>query len=189
MKRLILIGAALLCALMSHAQISPVSNFGSDPGNLNMYTYIPSGMPANAPVVMVMHGCTQTASSYANETDWNRLADQYKFYVVYPEQNTSNNFSRCFSWFENGDSERGRGEAASLKSMVDYMKANYSVDDNRVYVTGFSAGGAMTTVMLAAYPDVFSSGAVMAGLPYDVANGATQEYQEMSGSVTLTRAL
>ena len=133
MESLLLTCMALLCAMMSHAQISPVSNFGSDPGNLNMFTYIPSGVPANAPLVLVLHGCTQTASSYASESDWNRLADQYKFYVIYAEQSTSNNFSRCFNWFESGDARRGLGEAASLKSMVDYMKSNYSVDNNRFH--------------------------------------------------------
>ncbi len=177
---------ALLCAIMSHAQISPVSNFGSDPGNLNMYTYIPAGIPSNAPLVLVMHGCTQDANSYANESDWNSLADEYKFYIIYAEQPSANNSSKCFNWFENGDTNRGFGEAASLKSMVDYMKSNYSVDNNRVYVTGFSAGGAMTTVMLATYPEVFDAGAVMSGLPHDVANGSTQAFQAMFGNVNLS---
>jgi len=173
---------------MSHAQISPVSNFGSNPGNLSMYTYVPSGMPSNAPLVLVLHGCTQNATSYANETDWNSLADQFKFHVIYAEQSTSNNFSRCFNWFESGDASRGLGEAASLKSMVDYMKSNFSVDDSRVYVTGFSAGGAMTSVMLATYPEVFNAGAVMAGLPYDVANGSSQAFSAMFGNVDLSPA-
>lgn len=188
MKRLLFACMALLCAMVSHAQISPVSNFGSDPGNLNMYTYIPSGIPSNAPLVLVLHGCTQDAVSYANESDWNSLADEYKFYVIYAEQPAANNFSRCFNWFQSGDANRGAGEAASLKSMVDYMKSNYSVNNNGVYVTGFSAGGAMTTVMLAAYPDVFTGGAVMSGLPYDVANGTSQAFQAMQGNVNLSPA-
>ncbi len=188
MKNLILTCTALLWAWMSHAQISPVSNFGSNPGNLSMYTYVPSGMPSNAPLVLVLHGCTQNATSYANETDWNSLADQFKFHVIYAEQSTSNNFSRCFNWFESGDASRGLGEAASLKSMVDYMKSNFSVDASRVYVTGFSAGGAMTSVMLATYPEVFNAGAVMAGLPYDVANGSSQAFSAMFGNVDLSPA-
>ncbi|MEL6560224.1 MAG: PHB depolymerase family esterase [Bacteroidota bacterium] len=186
MKRTLIFLLVLSCTFLAKAQLTPVNNFGSNPGNLNMFLYEPSGMPANAPVVLVMHGCTQNASTYANESGWNSLADDFKFYVIYADQPSANNSSNCFNWFENADQNRGFGEPASLKSMVDYMKANFSVDNNRVFVTGFSAGGAMTTVMLAAYPEVFSSGAIMAGLPYDVATGTTQAFQAMFGNVNLS---
>lgn len=186
MKKTLIFLLVLLCTSFAKAQLTRVNNFGSNPGNLNMFIYEPSGMPANAPLVLVMHGCTQNASTYANESGWNDLADDFKFYVIYADQPSTNNSSNCFNWFENADQNRGFGEPASLKSMVDYMKANFSVDDNRVFATGFSAGGAMTTVMLAAYPEVFSSGAVMAGLPFDVATGTTQAFQAMFGNVNLS---
>ncbi len=186
MKKVYLSLLGILFVFFAQAQLTPVSNFGSDPGNLNMYTYIPSNMPSNAPVVLVLHGCSQSASSYASESDWNSLADEYKFYVIYAEQTSANNSYSCFNWFENGDKTRGYGEARSLKSMVDYMKNNYSVDANRVFVTGFSAGGAMTTVMLATYPEVFSAGGVMSGLPYDVATGSNAAFQAMYGNVNLS---
>lgn len=186
MKKISLILSVVVCSFVCRAQLSQVNNFGSDPGNLNMYTYIPNGITSNAPLVLVLHGCTQDANSYSNESGWNDLADDYKFYIIYAEQPSANNSSKCFNWFESGDQNRGFGEAASLKSMIDYMKSNYSIDANRVFVTGFSAGGAMSTVMLGAYPEVFASGAVMSGLPYDVATGSTQAFQAMFGNVNLS---
>lgn len=163
-----------------------VSAFGSNPGNLKMYAYVPAGLSAAAPVVVVMHGCTQNALSFSAETGWNKLADQHKFYVVYPEQQAANNSSYCFNWFQSGDQDRNQGEALSVKEMVDYMKSNYNIDSSRVYVTGLSAGACMTAVMLACYPDVFSKGAIMAGVPYKSATNASQVYAVSSGFVTDT---
>ncbi|RED94942.1 extracellular catalytic domain type 1 short-chain-length polyhydroxyalkanoate depolymerase [Marinoscillum furvescens] len=183
MKKLTSTTLFWLWTIALSAQLNAVSSFGSNPGNLKMYTYIPNNMPSNAPLVLVLHGCTQTASSYASESDWNSLADTYGFYIIYAQQKSSNNSSECFNWFETGDISRGYGEAASLKNMTDYMKNNYSIDSDQVFVTGFSAGGAMTTVMLATYPDVFSGGAVMAGLPYKVATSSNQAFQAMFGNV------
>lgn len=92
--------------------LTQVTGFGSNPGNLKMWTHVPSGMPANAPVVVALHGCTQTAQAYT-QTGWNALADQLKFYVIYPEQVSGNNQNVCFNWFEPGDIARGSGEALS----------------------------------------------------------------------------
>ncbi|MEO9965780.1 MAG: PHB depolymerase family esterase [Reichenbachiella sp.] len=175
----------IFCLMLSYAQaqLTAIPSFGSNPGNLSMYIHTPGSMPSNAPLVLVMHGCTQNATSYSNESDWNMLADTYKFYVIHAQQKSTNNSSECFNWFENGDINRGSGEAASLKNMVDYMKSNYSVDNSQVFATGFSAGGAMTTTMLATYPDVFSAGAVMSGLPYKVATSSTSAFMAMFGNV------
>lgn len=183
MKRFTLFTLILLWTFGLSAQLTPIGSFGSNPGNLNMYVHIPNNMPSNAPLILVLHGCTQSASAYASESDWNNLADEYGFYVIYAEQKSANNSSQCFNWFETGDINRGYGEAASLKSMTDYMKSNFSVDNSQVFVTGFSAGGAMTTAMLAAYPDVFSGGAVMSGLPYKVATSSNQAFMAMFGNV------
>ena len=183
MKKLALLTLGSLWTFLIHAQLTPISSFGSNPGNLNMYVHIPGSMPTNAPLVLVLHGCTQSASSYASESDWNSLADEYGFYVIYAEQKSSNNSSQCFNWFETGDINRGYGEAASLKNMTDYMKNNYSIDNSQVFVTGFSAGGGMTTVMLAAYPDVFTGGAVMSGLPYKVATSSNDAFMAMFGNI------
>jgi poly(hydroxyalkanoate) depolymerase family esterase len=159
--------------------LTQVTSFGTNPGNLKMWTHVPASMPANAPLVVALHGCTQTAAGY-EATGWSALANQLKFYVVYPEQLSGNNQNTCFNWFEPGDIARGQGEALSIKQMVDYMKTTYSIDPARVYVTGLSAGAAMTHVMAATYPDVFAGGAVMAGVPYKCALTMNDAFSCMS---------
>jgi poly(hydroxyalkanoate) depolymerase family esterase len=171
----------------SAAAMTAVTGFGSNPGNLAMYTYVPTGVPANAPLVVAMHGCTQSAAIYA-DAGWNDLADVEKIYVVYPEQSSSNNSESCFNFFQDADATRDQGEALSIKQMVDWMKTKYSIDANKVYVTGLSAGGAMTAVMLATYPDVFAAGAVMSGIPYGCAHSASDAYTCMNPGKTESAA-
>ena len=141
-----------------------VTTFGTNSGALKMFRYVPLGLPAGAPMVVAMHGCTQSAAAYDDEPGWVALADRWKFAVVLPEQQTSNNSSRCFNWFQGSDIGRGLGEALSIKQMVDQTKADLNSNPARTFVTGLSAGGAMTSVMLASYPDVFAGGAIMAGV-------------------------
>ena len=177
---------ALEVGQVSHALVQ-VTGFGTNPGNLKMWKYAPANVPANAPLVVALHGCTQTADAYTN-TGWNALADQLKFHVLYPEQLSANNQNACFNWFEPGDIARGQGEALSIKQMVDKMKADYSIDGGRVFVTGLSAGAAMTHVMAAAYPDVFSGAAIMAGIPYKCATTMTDAFSCMSPGASKTDA-
>ncbi|WP_426756127.1 extracellular catalytic domain type 1 short-chain-length polyhydroxyalkanoate depolymerase [Myxococcus sp. Y35] len=167
--------------------LTQVTSFGSNPGNLQMFRHVPSGMPANAPLVVVMHGCTQRAAGMEG-TGWSAAADVYKFYVVYPQQQGGNNMTSCFNWFEPGDIARDRGEALSIKQMVDTMKATYSIDPARVYVAGFSAGGYMVPALLAAYPDVFSAGAIHSGGPYRCASSMMEGFNCMSPGVNRTPA-
>lgn len=169
------------------AKLTEVVNFGSNPGNLRMYKYIPKDMPDNAPLVVSLHGCLQDANEYAGNTGWNKLADRWKFYVIYAQQKLTNNVTFCFNWFNPVNSDRGRGEALSIKQMVDKMMVDYSINKHRVYVTGFSAGGYMTAVMLAVYPEVFAGGAVMAGGPYKCATNIWEaRYFCMLGKVDKT---
>jgi feruloyl esterase len=150
------------------AALAPVADFGANPGALDMYEYIPADLPANAPLVVVMHGCTQTAA--AMETaGWNALADAAHFAVVYPQQRSANQPLSCFTWYSPSDITRGMGEAASIMSMVDHEIATHAIDPARVYATGLSAGGAFTAVLLAAYPERFAAGSVMSGIPYGCA--------------------
>ncbi len=172
----------------SAQNIIQVSNFGTNPGALNMYKYVPSGISGSVPLVVALHGCTQNASQYAVQTGWNKLANLHKFYVVYPEQIAANNSSSCFNWFDTTDINKNLGEALSIKQMVDYMKTNYSIDSSAIYVTGLSAGAGMTVVMLADYPQVFKKGAIMAGLPYKAATSSLSAYSAMNGSVIKTPA-
>ncbi len=182
--------AALPLAIMSAPSafaLTAVSSFGSNPGALQMFKHVPASMPAGAPLVIAMHGCTQTAAAY-EATGWTALANKYKFYVVYPQQTSSNNQNKCFNWFESGDIARGAGEALSIKQMVDNMKASHSIDGNRVYVTGLSAGAFMTNVMAATYPDVFAGGAPVAGGPYKCGIGTSAAFSCMSPGVNKTAA-
>jgi feruloyl esterase len=170
------------------ATLTSVTGFGSNPGNLTMYSYRPDGLPAGAPLVVAMHGCTQNANDYFTNSGWRKYADLWKFALVLPEQKSANNSTGCFNWFETGDTARGSGEPLSIKQMVDYAVSNYGTNPARVYVTGLSAGGAMTAVMLASYPDVFAGGAIMAGLPYRCATSTTAAYGCMNPGVDKTPA-
>lgn len=168
------------------AGATEVTSFGTNPGALKMFRYVPAGLPAGAPLVVAMHGCTQSALAYDEEPGWVALAERWKFVVVLPEQQTANNSSRCFNWFENGDITRGSGEALSIKQMVDKTKADLGTDAARTYVTGLSAGGAMTSVMLAAYPDVFAGGAIMAGIPFRCATSVSGAFSCLDPGVNKT---
>lgn len=149
-------------------------DFGSNPGQLAMLSYRPERLPRGAPLVVVLHGCTQTAEAYAVNAGWTALADRFGFMVVAPQQSPSNNPNRCFNWFSPGDVRRGEGEAASIAAMVGHALQAHDLDSDRVFVTGLSAGGAMAAVMLAVYPDVFVAGAVIAGIAYGVAGNVQQ---------------
>ncbi|CAN5488481.1 PHB depolymerase family esterase [soil metagenome] len=155
------------------------TSFGDNPGALRMLSYAPARLVKGAPLVVVLHGCTQNGQAYARDAGWIAVADRLGFAVLAPEQRPANNPNRCFNWFEPGDIHRGQGEAASIASMVAAALALHRCDPGRVFVTGLSAGGAMSAVLLAAYPDLFAGGAIIAGLAYGVARGVPEALQAM----------
>lgn len=161
---------------VSAAGLTQVTGFGTNPGNLTMFTYAPAALPTGAPLVVALHGCTQSANDYYAHSGWPEFADDYGFALVFPQTSSANNANSCFNWFEPGDTGRGQGEALSIKQMVDKAVSLYGGDARRVYITGLSAGGAMTANMLAAYPDVFAGGAVASGLPARCASTVSTAY-------------
>ncbi|MEA2925683.1 MAG: hypothetical protein QOD25_2805 [Alphaproteobacteria bacterium] len=163
----------------SSRRLREVHGFGSNPGALRMFTYLPAGLADQSALVVVLHGCAQTAASYEYGAGWSTLAERYGFALLLPEQQHANNPNGCFNWFQAGDTRRGQGEALSIRQMVDKMVLDHGIDGRRVYVTGLSAGGAMASVMLATYPDVFAGGAIIAGLPYGAATNVQDAFQSM----------
>jgi poly(hydroxyalkanoate) depolymerase family esterase len=163
----------LLCSLTGmHAQpLQEVKDFGENPGNLKMFVHLPPSYPAGSkvPLVVVLHGCTQSAGVIAAQTGWNKLADEYGFVVVYPQQRMINNPEMCFCWYRRKDITKGRGEDLSIIGMTDYAKKQYNIDSSRVFITGLSAGALMSVVLMSTYPETFCSGAIFAGGAYKCA--------------------
>ena len=151
------------------ATLTQVSSFGSNPSNLQMLSYRPDGVAAGAPVVLALHGCSQNAEGYYTNSGWKKFADLYKFVVVFPQQPPANDGAKCFNWEWMGDPIRGQGGALSIRQMVSHAVSEYGADPERVYITGLSGGGVLTSVMLASYPDLFDAGSIVAGIPYGCA--------------------
>jgi poly(hydroxyalkanoate) depolymerase family esterase len=159
--------------------LAEVTGFGPNPGNLRMFRFVPSQLQQPRALVVVLHGCGQTAAAYDLGAGWSTLAKHYGFALLMPEQQRSNNTNTCFNWFNPADTARDAGEACSIRQMIAHMVGDCSIDPSRIFVTGLSAGGAMTSVMLAAYPELFAAGAVIAGLPYGVASNLRQALDGM----------
>ena len=160
----------------------PVAGFGTNPGNLAMLAHIPEGLPAGRPLVLVLHGCQQDAAGYDRAAGWSSLAEERGFTVVYAEQKRSNNPGLCFTWFRPSEVTRDRGETMSIRQMVAFAAEEAASDPDRVYITGLSAGGAMTAAMLANYPEVFAGGAIIAGLAFGAARDATRAFEAMASA-------
>jgi poly(hydroxyalkanoate) depolymerase family esterase len=158
-----------------------VADFGSNPGRLAMFVHVLAMPPApGVPLIVLLHGCGQAATTFARDTGWVALADRLGVPLVLPEQSGENNHGRCFNWFRPTHVRRGFGEALSIRQMVATATQRFGSDPNRVYIAGLSAGGAMTAALLAAYPDVFTAGAVVAGLPVGAASSASEALRRMA---------
>jgi poly(hydroxyalkanoate) depolymerase family esterase len=183
------------------------TRFGSNPGNLRMFSYVPAGLGPADPLIVVLPGCKQRVATFARDVGWLAIADSAKLALLLPEQKGlpryfhdvyvfpwvvalfgGNNQNACFNWFEPDDTARDRGEALSIRQMIDAMIAQHSLDPSRVYIVGLSAGGAMTAAMLAAYPERFAGGAIVAGVPYGCADTVAKALQCMKPGIDQTPA-
>jgi len=170
-------GANAAAAASDH--LTELTGFGSNPGALRMFTYTPKRIGPSPALVVVLHGCTQSAAGYDLGAGWSTLADRYGFVLLLPEQTAPNNPKTCFNWFLPGDTARDRGEALSIRQMIEKTIGAHGIDRRRVFITGLSAGGAMTAAMLAVYPEVFAAGAIIAGLPYGTAGNVQEAFESM----------
>jgi poly(hydroxyalkanoate) depolymerase family esterase len=158
--------------------LAPITD---NPGNLIGRLYVPPGLKGPVPLVVVLHGCTQNAALFDHGSGWSMLADRHGFILLFPEQQRANNPMLCFNWFASGDNRHGQGEAASIRAMIAAVGEAHAVDQSRIFVTGLSAGGAMTSVMLATYPEIFAAGAIIAGMAYACADDGSQAFECMAG--------
>ncbi len=143
-------------------------------------TCVPSGYSGTAmPLIVVLHGCSQTAADIEFETEMTLFAESRNFIVLYPEQLVTENTSSCWNWFLPEHQARGAGEPADIMAMMDVVRATYNIDDRQIFITGISAGGAMSVIMAALYPDVFAAMGVAAGLEFkageNVVEGVTAQ--------------
>ncbi len=163
--------------------LHPVVDFGTNPGALKMYVHAPAHGPSQAsaprPLVVVLHGCGQSAKGYEIGARWGELAERHGFVVLYPEQQGGNNQRTCFNWYADDDTRRGQGEAGSIRQMIDHAVATLAIDPGRIFICGLSAGGAMAGAMLASYPELFAGGAIVAGLPYGTASSTSEALESM----------
>lgn len=162
-KIIVLFYLIISISVFAQNDIKKIKHFGKNKGMLKMYSYKPEKLDTlkNYPLVVMLHGCTQTARTAVNATDWNKLADSLNFMVIYPEQRQINNISKCFNFFIGFKAKKGKGEVASIKQMIDYTIENNKIDTTRIFITGMSAGGGMSNALLNSYPHLFNAGALM----------------------------
>lgn len=156
--------------------------FSNAAGSRAYKLYVPAG-PTDAPraMIVMLHGCTQSADDFAAGTQMNRLADQHGFLVVYPEQAAQANATKCWNWFKPQDQGRGAGEPSLIAGIVAEVARKQGADPGRIFVAGLSAGAAMAVVMGETYPELFAGVGAHSGLPYGSAHDIASALAAMKG--------
>lgn len=161
-------------------------SFTNHAGTRTYKLYVPASYSGElgkpVPVVVMLHGCTQSPDDFAAGTRMNVLAEQRGFLVVYPAQAANANGSKCWNWFRSEDQDRGRGEPALIAGITREVAANYHVDERRIFVAGLSSGAAMAVILGTTYPDTYAAVGAHSGLPYGAAHDMASAFGAMKGS-------
>lgn len=158
----------VLCCSFSLKALEEIVDFGENPGNLRMFLYSPKSTEnaQNLRVVIVLHGCSQSAKKIELQSGWSKLAEKYGFIVIYPQERISNNPMSCFRWYSYDKKELD--EVNSVMSMLSFVQNNYSVDSSRFFIYGVSAGAVLGVHTMVRNPESFSAGASLAGGPFKI---------------------
>jgi poly(hydroxyalkanoate) depolymerase family esterase len=137
-------------------------------GSRDYVLHVPSGYDGKQPLplLVALHGCLQTAEQLVGLARLGKLADEKRVLVLAPQQSATANPARCWNWFNPADQARDSGEPAIIEAMIDEVRAKHRVDARRIYTLGLSAGGLMSGILLACYPEVFAAGVVASGAMY-----------------------